>query len=230
MFVYLIINKLNDKKYVGLTKQTIKERFYEHICKSRRQKLNEKSLHFAMKICGTENFTIEVLKVCSSLNEMNKYERYYIKYYNTMENGYNFNSGGANFVYTEEYKNYLSETSFNSKEVYVFKADGSFVGKYYSVNKACRVLNIKTKPAFRVLSGLRKSTSGYHLSYDGTFSTPKEKRKKVFKYDLNGNFIQEYESITECARCNNTSNSSIWRVIYKRRKQNKGYIYSFEKL
>ena len=33
MYVYLITNTLNDKKYIGQTKRNLKERWYEHLKK-----------------------------------------------------------------------------------------------------------------------------------------------------------------------------------------------------
>lgn len=54
-------------------------------------------------------------------------------------------------------------------------------------------------------------------------------RKEVLKFDLNGNFLQEYKSVTQAGRQNNVNISCIsacCRGIYK---QVKGFKYQFKK-
>ena len=227
MYVYLITNTLNDKKYVGQTKRNLKERWYEHLKKSNNIKINKLSLKNDIILLGKEYFKLEILKECSSLIELNYYEKFFIQKYNTIQEGYNLNSGGTNHELSEDYKKYISENSTCSKEVFVFDSEGNFLKSFYSVNQACRELNVNSKNAFRILAGKRKTTKGYFFSYEKKYLAKKDNRKKVYKYDLEGNFLKEYISIVECANDNNTSSTCIKKVIKKQLKQLKGYLYSF---
>ena len=88
MVVYKITNRLNGKLYVGQTRQPIEKRFLQH-AKARTP------LDDAMRNCGLENFTIEVIEECETQEQANKRERFWIRVLNCkMPNGYNRSSGG----------------------------------------------------------------------------------------------------------------------------------------
>lgn len=99
--VYLFTNKINGKKYVGQTIDS-ESRYKQHNSTALR---NDGSpdynvpFHNAIRKYGFENFTFEIL--CSDLTkeEMDYWEIYYIKYYDTLVKngkGYNVSSGGSN--------------------------------------------------------------------------------------------------------------------------------------
>lgn len=101
MIVYKIKNKIDGKVYIGQTIQTLKMRWYNHC---RRESLCRYLKH-AIEKYGKENFEISILAHCSSLEEMNHREKYYISLFETMvPNGYNLTSGGKNKVVSEETK------------------------------------------------------------------------------------------------------------------------------
>ncbi len=89
MLIYVITNKLNGKQYVGQTQRPLKERIYEH--------RHGKVLYIdrVIRKIGWENFTVEVLEVCKTLEELNEREMYWIRKLNTKKpNGYNQTDGG----------------------------------------------------------------------------------------------------------------------------------------
>ena len=105
MIVYLITNLINDKKYVVITKRLLKVRWYEHVKKSKQKNLSDISLHKDIFLYSKENFKVEVLKECSNISEMCLYEKKYILEFNTLNDGYNLNSGGAaGYILWELYK------------------------------------------------------------------------------------------------------------------------------
>ncbi|MBR1645980.1 MAG: GIY-YIG nuclease family protein [Selenomonadaceae bacterium] len=86
--VYKITNRLNEKPYVGLTQQSIEKRFMQH------SKANS-PLGNAMRQCGLENFTIEVIERCETLEQAKKQERFWIRVLNSkVPHGYNQSDGG----------------------------------------------------------------------------------------------------------------------------------------
>lgn len=92
--VYLITNLINDKKYVGITHNTIEHRFEEHLQKSR-CKNGTWILHRALRKYGQENFKIELLEDNIDKQQIGDKETYYINLYDTYNNGYNMTLGGA---------------------------------------------------------------------------------------------------------------------------------------
>lgn len=51
--------------------------------------------------------------------------------------------------------------------------------------------------------------------------------KKVYKYDKDGNFIEEYNSVTELAKKLNCNTGAISQVCSGKRKTYKGFIYKY---
>lgn len=92
MIVY-IYTFPNGKKYVGQTSQTLNIR-----AKRGEGYISSPAVYNAIKKYGWDNLIIETFP-CSSKQEMNELEQYYIKLYNTTNNqhGYNLTVGGEGF-------------------------------------------------------------------------------------------------------------------------------------
>ena len=108
MVIYKITNLLNEKIYIGQTKQPIEKRFLQH------SKANS-PLGQAMRDCGLENFTIEVIERYQ--NELNEREKFWIKVLKSKSpNGYNLSNGGEGSFRRKKDIHFLN-TSFNRIEV-----------------------------------------------------------------------------------------------------------------
>jgi len=95
--IYMITNKINDKKYIGQTKKTLKQRFSRHIYDSKRSDLKKIPLYHAFEKYGVGNFIIELIDVCEE-SQIDNMEKYYIQKYNTYVNGYNATLGGKSII------------------------------------------------------------------------------------------------------------------------------------
>ena len=98
MYVYKIINSLNKKAYIGITKD-VKERFAYHRTrynKDNKKEYVEKLLYKAFRKYGVENFKFLVLYENLSVEEAKNKEIELIKKFKTLshENGYNITKGG----------------------------------------------------------------------------------------------------------------------------------------
>lgn len=94
-YIYKITNKINNKCYVGITKN-VKQRWQSHSNKSKIEN-EQRPLPQAMKKHGLENFTFEVIETTDSANAARLKEIEYIKTLNSLwtANGYNISPGGA---------------------------------------------------------------------------------------------------------------------------------------
>lgn len=92
-FIYKITNTINGKFYIGQTIQNVKEGFYQHCATKCSKAVSNMAIHRAIKKYGKSNFTVEVIEEIDSAN-LNDRERYWIKYYNSYNNGYNSTKGG----------------------------------------------------------------------------------------------------------------------------------------
>ena len=94
MYIYKVTNIINGKLYIGQTTRFIQDRWERHINDALSNRLDT---HFARAIrkYGPENFVVEQIDVASSQEELNKKEIYWIKFYNTVKNGYNMTDGAV---------------------------------------------------------------------------------------------------------------------------------------
>lgn len=92
--IYLIENLINNKKYIGQSKN-IYARWSRHRCDS---KVRDLPLYNAMRKYGLENFKFSILEECE-VNELADREDYWIAYYNSyVPNGYNINQAETHWT------------------------------------------------------------------------------------------------------------------------------------
>ncbi len=96
--LYIIINDVNGKMYVGKTYSTLSYRFNEHIQTSKRDYAGSRPLYKAFKKYGIDNFNIhEIGKYEEGVLELEEIKA--IKRIGTFENGYNLTLGGDGAPY-----------------------------------------------------------------------------------------------------------------------------------
>ena len=88
MWIYKITNIQNNKVYIGQSIRPIEQRFKRHINDALHNKLDT---HFARAIreYGVDSFKLEEIDSAKTQEELNKKEQYWIKYYNSVKEGYN---------------------------------------------------------------------------------------------------------------------------------------------
>jgi group I intron endonuclease len=87
-------NMINGKKYVGQTINKLGSRKSQHIYGALNRRGNN-HFHNAIRKYGTENFDWKILHdFVLNIDDLNKLEIFYIGYYDTFENGYNYTVGG----------------------------------------------------------------------------------------------------------------------------------------
>ena len=88
MWIYKITNIQNNKVYIGQTIRPIQDRFNRHINDAINNIIDT---HFARAIrkYGKENFIIEEIDTATTQEELTEKEKYWIQYYNAVNEGYN---------------------------------------------------------------------------------------------------------------------------------------------
>lgn len=176
--IYKITNKVNNKCYIGQSKDIIKRWKTEY----KWHKLNN-HLQSAFNKYGLENFDFEIIEECEP-SLLNEREKFWINVYNSFDRnfGYNKTLGGAGtpgrtFVMTEETKNKIrlanTGRKFTTEQLDEFRniiRDNQIViycyetNKYYtSIGNAARELNI-CKDAIRlVITNKNNHASNYRF-------------------------------------------------------------------
>lgn len=112
MIVYCFTNKVNNKKYVGITIHTLDYRWQGH-CKQARSNCDWR-FHQAIRKHGENAFFGEILETCATSEELDVAEQKWVKYFNTYnyQFGYNMTQGGGGTVgkgHSEETRHLMSE-------------------------------------------------------------------------------------------------------------------------
>lgn len=122
MYLYMITNLINNKKYIGVTNNPQK-RWENHKCNNDPTMVIAK----AIKKYGKENFKFEILLSNIPIDKIDQYEQEYIKKYHTHVSegkGYNVSWGGMGFkgVQQDTRGNNNSNSHLNEEEARYIKS------------------------------------------------------------------------------------------------------------
>lgn len=210
--VYKVTNEENGDVYIGATTKSINERKKDHINKSNKNSLNK--FHTAIKTFGEESFKWEQVDTANSNDELAKKEKTYIIKYDSKENGYNSDGGGG-----------------FKKTVYQYDiVDGKLLNKYDNLTDAGKVINVTKQDLSKVCLSVGKVCKGFYWSYDykEPFEPNKDcRKKKVFKYSLDGTFLESYSSVSDASKSTGINKSCIAKACRGERKTSGGFIWKY---
>jgi group I intron endonuclease len=223
--IYKIINQVNGKFYVGKTMKSLSTRFYNH-CYDAINRNSTSYFHRAIRKYGKENFIIEEIEECE--NNLSNREMFWISelkpHYNQTLGG---DGGMLGFKHSEETKNLLSE-----------KRKGKFLGKENPFYNQTHTEEQKEKwskmrkgqPSPCGFAGKSHKKESKLKTSQTLKNNPNVKRVKVFQYDIEGNFLREFQSISDAAQFVGTNPSNIKYTCEDKFNHCKGYKWSYEKL
>ena len=136
--IYLYKNKINNKIYIGQSTQ-LEERHKQH----KRNSINindheyNNAFHIAIRKYGFDNFDYQILEQNKDFTkeELNELEQYYIKKYDSYNNGYNETWGGqsgAHFAKLSEKEVHFFIVLFTV--FFIIKKIGHFIHFYNLFN------------------------------------------------------------------------------------------------
>ena len=123
---YKITNKINNKVYIGATRQSLGSRWNQYLqgyqrgyWSPKQPMVEEDSLLYDMKRYGIENFTFEVIELIQDFKELFEKEKYYIEKYNSSKKqlGYNNRISESENANIEALKESGIKTRFNKGNI-----------------------------------------------------------------------------------------------------------------
>ena len=202
-YIYQIVNNINDKIYIGQTKETLQSRFSKHCWDAKNIIEKHSPLHAAIKKYGMEHFSIYLVEECSN-DELDNREKFWISYYKSYPNGYNATTGGE------------GNSKIDSKEVV-----------------ALWQLGKNQKEIAEILGCERHAIKKHLLSSGYSQKELQQKKKgnatkSVVQIDpKTKEIINTYVSATEAAIRTNSSVSGISLVCNNKRRTHNGYIWKY---
>lgn len=200
-YIYLIACTINGKFYVGQTRKYktngvkigIKGRYNQHIYNALNNRDDCPKLNRAIRKYGSENFSVHKIISCY-LCDLNYYEKYYIKFYDSANNGYNCTLGGDYPNFNESQRNKINKKISH-------KAKKRWSSKEYREKISKKISNTNKKKMWEddirknMLNGLKEQRIASHLP-----SNIYERKKNgiVFGYEvkikINGKLIRKWFS------------------------------------
>ena len=224
--IYCIENIVNNKKYIGQSKN-INDRWRRHKSELNRGNHDNDYLQKSWNKYGESNFSFYILDNCN-LSELDEKEKYYIDFYKTLDRnyGYNLKSGGQN------------NGSIASE--YVRQKMSSSLKQAYAKNKELKdkrrqdALNQWANPELKdKISGKNNGMYGKHHSDEAKQKmSEKKKGRPSSKRNTTPVLCIELNQVFDCAvtaaqAMKHKSTAGILEVCKGNRKTAGGYHWKF---
>lgn len=230
-YIYSITNELNGKSYIGKTNNLVR-RWKEH-CYG---KGNTAILNNAFKKYGLEHFVFAIVAQIpfDNIEELNnvlaQLEMYYIELYDTFCHGYNATTGGDG---TSGYKQF-PETTEKIRQANIGRFVSDETKKRISISRTGIPHTEETKEAIRqallhrdhsIYERAAEKRRGVKRDSEVIMKGAVKRRKPVLQYDLDGNFIKEWEG---AACVSGFEKSNIGMCCKGKLLSTGGYIWRFK--
>lgn len=200
-FVYLWTNNLNGKKYLGSHKGTEEDGYIG----------SGKIFKRAIKRYGFKNFTREILEyVLDDVIFLRERENYYLKFLDCCRNPeyYNLTNNSCSFDYINIYSYNEERNKQRSRHM-----------KEWYINNEHPKGNKNKKHSEEIKTKISETTKKTFIDNGLT--------KMVFMFSIDGNFIKQFNSISEAAREVKTTPSNIKYCCDGKFNNMSGYMWSY---
>lgn len=214
MFIYKLTNTINNKIYIGLTtEKSIDERCRKRNAEAKYRSERNSYMLNAIRKYGSDVFSVEQIDTANSLEELKQKEIYYIALYNSTDRniGYNLTKGGEGNLglkMSDETKDKIRKKRLGTKWT---------IEQKEAKKKAIKEGSIKLN-----ISQAIKNCELYNLKTS----------KRVEQFDLLGNSLNIFNSISEAALKTFSDRSGIMKYLNSNKaelgKTYKGFIYKIK--
>ena len=229
--IYKVTNQENGKIYIGQTIQTLNERKNKHYYKARQE---EYTTHFinALRKYPEKVFIWEIIDEAETQEALDEKEKYWIAYYNSVEEGYNTKDGGQTIVVTDKFLKQCGSYPF-----YAFDLKGNKLGEFLNQREFSRQYGVGKGDIYRMLHNQTYYCNGVICIDKETFT---EKRLQecikhaqmkttpfIARNIETGEVFGPFTNKTECKKILGLKSNHISEVLEKKRKTQEGYTFVY---
>lgn len=236
--IYCIINLVNNKKYIGSSKN-IRTRLWCHRAELRHGHHDNCHLQRAWNKYGESNFDFYIIEKCEESLLLER-EQFYI---DTQSPEYNINPITTKPPVTEETRRKQSITRklkmstgeipiTHNRVIHQYDLEGNYIREYKSIRQAAADNNMNVSQIQNNLKGKYRQGGGFIWSYTKEDSLPKYVRNnskpcrtKVVVYNDTERF--EFDGVTKCAKHFDVHPTYIWNAIKHSRRFLRKYTINY---
>jgi group I intron endonuclease len=207
--IYKVLNKVNQKIYIGQTKNTLQRRMAAHKCSAITKKSNS-YFHKAIRKYGWDSFSWEIICFCKSKEELDKKEIIYIHKYSSHVSlgfGYNLTKGGD--------FNPMSDPEIKRR------AD---VNRAIAMKSFCGEYNVMKRPIVKE----KHHAAILHMVTTEEWKKPtaigNEKQKSIYEITFPDGHIETIKGLNQFCKDHNLQQSKMSSVSSGERPHHKNFI------
>ena len=214
--IYVLINKINNKKYVGQTQFTLKKRYQANWWK----RCHNNYLKNSIEKYGIDNFEFEILESnIDSMEKLNEKEKFYADHYNTyVPNGYNLRECGFGRKIHDITKDKISDTK--SKIYFLKNASSGEVIQINNLTKFCKENGFGKSSMLNLVCGINNYSNDF-IRVDSDQSQIKMARVYEFMSPFGELIIG---TISYISKKYDLKSHTLHHLINKQCKVSKGWI------
>ena len=221
--IYKIINNCNQKVYIGLTSNSIEQRFKQHLQKSY-QKDNHRPLYLAFEKYGRENFQILRIEQVLTKEQANQRQQYWIKFYNSYgQDGYNATPGGD------------CGSCLKKEVVQIDPNTFKIINIFSSTREAARSLNKENSHISDACNKKRKTAYGFLWAFKNEIEENNDLKQyfnikpRILQINKDTNqILNSFKTCYEAGKFLNLNPSHIQRVCRGERKTTGGFKWKYQ--
>ena len=245
MHIYKITNLINKKIYIGLSVSSTDERWKSHLWNAREN--SNSAIDRAIHRYGKKNFKYEIIErvpFSKGIRHLENREIFYISKFKSNKGnvGYNRSLGGNVNVakrISEIHKAKASKSQPSLIKIAAYKKNGDLFRKFNSLKEASTFFNCTSAAIHKSLNRQdrlcqnfmwRTSKSDkFHKKINKFTHTILRKRKEVYQWSKEGEFIKKYNSISEASKETKITPGDISRVLKGITMFSKGSHWTYKK-
>lgn len=224
--VYLTTNVVNKKIYIGVHRTENPDKFDGYLGNG--VKINDRSTYrysktpfeAAVNKYGPDKFIRKTLKVFDTLEDALDLERWLVcPEFITRKDTYNIALGGG-------------IPPAKVKTIYQYTLEGTFIKEWPSITEASLEYKCSSSCIGKAIFNRTPSLGYLWTDYKYESINPKEfkideNKTKCYLYDMNGVYLQEFKSISECAKFLDTTTANLSTAIAGRYSMNSHYVTTY---
>ena len=185
--------------------------------------------HYVGQICYKYSGAGKLVDSYNSLVEAAKDNNTYLQsIQRAVKGGYKVNDYFYSLELQEEYSQ-IPKISLKGKTLFVYSLEGIFITALSTTPEILEFFKIKSPSSITTAIRTKRQYKNYQLSLEYYDMLPpvtdkRNLKKKVGKFTLTGDFIEEFGSVTEAAK---KCGSGVLKVVRGQQQQCKGFIFKY---